>query len=107
MPSCCSSGWGYGSESRSGDPTRTSFPSGSVNLISATDLQTGQRLLRDPAFIVNHPLMITAWGRKRGAGLGGWHDQEKEFPLTQRRAQVHQNVAVHGQRGNGPVRGDR
>ena len=24
--------------------------------------------VRDPAFIVNHPLMITAWGRKRGTG---------------------------------------
>jgi hypothetical protein len=45
--------------------------------------------------------------RKRGTGLGRRHDQETEFPLTQRRAQVHQNIAVHGQRGNGPVRGDR
>jgi hypothetical protein len=35
-----------------------------AGLITATDLQTAQRLLRDPAFIANHALMITAWGRK-------------------------------------------
>jgi hypothetical protein len=34
-----------------------------AGLVTATDLQTAQRL-RDPAFIANHPLMITAWGRK-------------------------------------------
>ncbi len=33
-----------------------------AGLVTATDLQTAQRLLRDPAFIANHPLMITAWG---------------------------------------------
>jgi SAM-dependent methyltransferase len=35
-----------------------------AGLVDAADLQTAQRLLRDPAFIANHPLMITAWGRK-------------------------------------------
>jgi len=35
-----------------------------AGLVTAADLRTAQRLLRDPAFIANHPLMITAWGRK-------------------------------------------
>lgn len=60
-----------------------------------------------PGLHRHHPLMIPAWGRKRSIDLGRRRDQEAEFPLTQRRAHVHQNVAVHGQRGNGPVRGDR
>jgi SAM-dependent methyltransferase len=37
-----------------------------AGLVTATDLKTTQRLLHDPAFIANHPLMITAWGRKPG-----------------------------------------
>ena len=37
-----------------------------ADLATAADLQTAQRLLRDPAFTANHPLMITAWGRKPG-----------------------------------------
>lgn len=37
-----------------------------ADLVTAADLQTAQRLLRDPAFVANHALMITAWGRKPG-----------------------------------------
>ncbi len=37
-----------------------------AGLISAADLQASQRLLRDPAFTANHPLMITAWGCQTG-----------------------------------------
>jgi 2-polyprenyl-3-methyl-5-hydroxy-6-metoxy-1,4-benzoquinol methylase len=42
-----------------------------AGLATAADLQTAQRLLRDPAFIVgNHPLMITAWGRRPANATG-------------------------------------
>jgi SAM-dependent methyltransferase len=34
--------------------------------VTAGDLATARRLLADPAFIANHPLMITAWGRRTG-----------------------------------------
>jgi hypothetical protein len=60
-------------------------------------------------YVVADALDLVAIDRDqdRGTGLGRRHGQETEFPLTQLRAQVHQNIAVHGQRGNGPVRGDR
>ena len=35
-----------------------------AGLITAGELANALRLLRDPAFISNYPLMITAWGRK-------------------------------------------
>jgi hypothetical protein len=42
-----------------------------AGLAAAADLQAAQRLLRDPAFIVgNHPLMITAWGRRSANASG-------------------------------------
>lgn len=37
-----------------------------AGLITDGDLATARRLLADPAFIANHPLLITAWGRKPG-----------------------------------------
>lgn len=35
-----------------------------AGLITAGELAIAQRLLRDPAFISNYPLLITTWGRK-------------------------------------------
>lgn len=35
-----------------------------AGLITTGELAIAQRLLRDPAFISNYPLLITAWGRK-------------------------------------------
>ncbi|HZU77468.1 MAG TPA: methyltransferase domain-containing protein [Dehalococcoidia bacterium] len=35
-----------------------------AGLITAGELDLARRLLDSPAFIVNHPLMITTWGRK-------------------------------------------
>jgi hypothetical protein len=35
-----------------------------AGLITAGELVIAQRLLRDPAFISNYPLLITTWGRK-------------------------------------------
>lgn len=35
-----------------------------AGLTTAEELQTAQRLLRDPAFLGNYPLLITAWGRR-------------------------------------------
>ncbi len=35
-----------------------------AGLLTADELATARRLLRDPAFIANYPLLITAWGRK-------------------------------------------
>ena len=37
-----------------------------AGLVTAAELETAQRLLRDPAFIGNNALMITAWGRRPG-----------------------------------------
>jgi hypothetical protein len=37
-----------------------------AGLVTASELQTAQRLLDDPPFTANHPLMITAWRRKPG-----------------------------------------
>ena len=42
-----------------------------AGLATAADLQTAQRPLRDPAFIIgNHPLMITAWVRRPANATG-------------------------------------
>ena len=35
-------------------------------LVTAGETATFRRLLDDPAFVGNHPLLITAWGRKPG-----------------------------------------
>jgi hypothetical protein len=35
-----------------------------AGLITAGELANAQRLVRDPGFMSNYPLMITAWGRK-------------------------------------------
>jgi SAM-dependent methyltransferase len=37
-----------------------------AGLVTAADLETAQRLLCDRAFVANHALMITAWGRRPG-----------------------------------------
>jgi hypothetical protein len=42
-----------------------------AGLITAGELAIARRLVRDPAFIANYPLLITAWGRKPlSGGLG-------------------------------------
>ncbi len=37
-----------------------------AGLATVAELETAQRLLLDPAFIANYPLLITAWGRSPG-----------------------------------------
>jgi hypothetical protein len=37
-----------------------------AGLVTAEETATYRRLLDDPSFVGNHPLLITAWGRKPG-----------------------------------------